>query len=87
MNGLEACNLIYNYLNGIGIRLSNSNVSLQDRLNLRVSKTLIYCLTSDFSPQVMNQIADYPFKRKINQITNEEGQKILKEIMNMHESD
>ena len=52
MNGFEACNLIYNHLNEIGIPIMSNSTPLTDKLSLRVSKTLIYCLTSDLSPHM-----------------------------------
>lgn len=53
MNGLEASSLIYNYLNEIDINLHNADMTLQEKMQLRVSKTLIYCLSADYSPETI----------------------------------
>jgi len=65
MDGFEACNKIYSHLNDLGINIGNSDIPKEEKLSLRVSKTLIYCLTCDYSKQVSEKIAEHPFDGKI----------------------
>ena len=81
MDGYEACLLIYNYLNEIEISLHNALLSLQDRLRLRVSSTLLYCLTGDCSPETKQNIAKYPFDGRIETMGVKETQNLLDEIL------
>ncbi len=61
MDGYEACNLIYDYLNQIERRLPIENLGIKEKWMLRTSKTLKYSLTSDLSPDTIEMIAKHPF--------------------------
>ena len=66
MDGFKACNLIYDYLNQVYQPLSGDKLTKQEQLSLRKSKTLIYCLSSDLSPQTAQDIDSHPFDDKIS---------------------
>ena len=78
MDGFKSCRLIYNNLNGVQIPESGFD-SNQNR-GLRVSRTLIYCLTADLLPLVQEKIQKFPFDTVISSMSVSETQKILVEI-------
>ena len=60
MDGYEACKLIFNYLTrqfqGVQSISDSDDITL-----LKMTKTLIYCLSGDYSEEMVENVKKFPF--------------------------
>jgi len=75
MDGYEACQHIYAFLNDLS-HFSSASLSITERQ----SSTLIYCLSGEDSPEALQNIARYPFDGRIENLNTEEIQNLLQKI-------
>ena len=81
MDGLEACQLIYNYLNQVEMGLTFEQPLAPSRV--RKSPTLIYCLSADYSPETHQLVKALPFDDFISIVKPDA---ILKEVEKMEKT-
>ena len=82
MDGYQACDILFEYLNDYQGPLDGSSPLLGD-LCYRKFKTLIYSLSSDYSPDTMDQIKEHPFDDSFYELGLDQIRKIFDDIEKM----
>ncbi len=76
MDGYEACKLIFNHLTRQfqSVQL----ISDSDEITLsKLTKTLIYCLSGDYSDQMIENVKKFPFNGILRQLGVTEMEQII----------
>ena len=71
MDGYEASVNIYNYLNGFQ-NIPHTDKPVKQHWSMRRSRTLIFCLSADTSPQTEEAVNSHPFDGILPKLNQEE---------------
>ena len=82
MDGYQACDILFEYLNDYQGPLDCSSPLVGD-LCIRKFKTLIYSLSSDYSPDTLDRIKQHPFDDYFFELGLDQIRKIFSDIENM----
>jgi len=82
MDGYQASDLLFEYLNDYQGPLDGQSPLLGE-LCYRKSKTLIYSLSSDYSPDTLDKIKQHPFDDSFYELGLDQIRKIFDDFENM----